>query len=566
MFDSLFTQISALLALTVGVAYILHLMRQPLLVAYIIAGIVAGPLFLNFIHGDQEAFAVLAEFGVVLLLFVVGLSLNFDHIKKIGKVSLITGITQVVFTAGVGYLILQALDFERTTSIFLALALTFSSTIIIVKLLGDKKDMESVYGRHVIGLMIVQDLIAILIMMVLTNQSETGGFSWLLVADIGLKILALAALVVLISRFLIPKILPHIAKSTEFLFIFTIAWCFGIASLLFALGFSVEIGAIIAGLTLGSSPFQAEISSRIRPLRDFFIILFFIILGSEMVITNPQAVIIPAAILSFFILFGNPFILYHTFRLLKFTRRNSFFAGVTAAQVSEFGFILLFTGGKLGFLTGDELPVFTLVALITIFVSSYAITYNEAIYRFLTPVFQVFGKDKHLQIEETIKQHQVWVFGYHRLGWKICETLKGMGVHFAVVDFNPNAIAKLRRRGIPAIYGDATDIDFLEHLPLTKAKLVISTLPTTQDQITLIQHIRKSSTRTHIVANLYHSEHLDTLYGAGANYVMLPHHVSGKWISEILKDKSWTKRTFKELKKEQRQELKLFHTSPDDIA
>jgi len=563
MFDSLFTQISALLALTVGVAYILHLMRQPLLVAYIIAGIVAGPFFLNFIHGDQEAFAVLAEFGVVLLLFLVGLSLNFDHIKKIGKVSLIVGLTQVAFTTGIGYVILQLLGFSHGVSVFIAMALTFSSTVVIVKLLGEKKDMESVYGRHVVGLMIVQDIIAILIMMVLTNREQQGDSMLVLAGDIGLKMLALVAVVVVIARFVIPKILPHIAKSTEFLFIFTIAWCFGMASVLHMLGFSIEIGAIIAGLTLGSSPFQTEITSRIRPLRDFFIILFFIILGSQMVITDLRGVIIPAAILSAFILFGNPFILYHSFRLQKFTRRNSFFAGVTAAQVSEFGFILLFTGQKLGLLSGEELPVFTMVALITIFVSSYVITYNEQVYRFLTPLFEIFGKDKYLQIEDNLKPYQVWVFGYHRLGWKICDALKSAGVNFAVVDFNPNAISKLKHRGIPAVYGDATDIDFLEHLPLAKAKLVISTLPTTGDQMPLIKHIRKHTNRTHIIANLYHTEDLGTLYEAGASYVMLPHLLSGHWIADVLTEKPWTKRTFQSLKKEQKEDMKLHFTAPE---
>lgn len=559
MIGDIFFDIGALLAITVLVAFVTQLLRQPLMTAYLISGVVVGPFFLNLLSGDHHLFDAFAEFGVVLLLFVVGLSLNFDHIKRIGKVSLIAGISQVLFTAGIGYLILLALGYAQVSAGYLAVGITFSSTIIIVKLLSDKKDTQSVYGRYTIGLMIVQDIIALFLMIFLTAMTGDVGPAEL-AADMFLKIVMLIAFVGILARYVVPWILDRIASNSEFLFIFTIAWCFGIASALLWLGFSIEVGALIAGLTLGSSVYQSEISSRIKPLRDFFIVIFFLILGSEFSLGDIQEVAVPGLILSAFILFGNPFILYQVFRLKGFTRRNSFLAGVTAAQVSEFGFVLLFTGQRLGHISGVELEVFTLIALVTIILSSYAITYNEQIYKFLLPFFDMFGKDKYRQAEAKADKYDVWVFGYHRIGWKVCEGLAEKGIKYAVVDFNPVAISKLKHRGIPAFFGDAADVEFLETLPLDRSKVIISTLPEVDDQLTLVRHVRGLTKKTHIIANLYHIDSLKTLYDAGASYVLMPHLVGGNWMSTVLKEKPWTKKTFSDLKKSQKEEMKLRYT------
>jgi Kef-type K+ transport system membrane component KefB len=558
--DNIFLQTSALLGITISIAFVIRFLRQPLLIAYIVAGMVAGPLFLNLIHGDTHLFDAFAEFGVVLLLFVVGLSLNFDHIRKIGKVSVVTALTQVMLTAGAGYFILTYLGFEQLSSMYLALAITFSSTVVIVKLLADKKDTQSVYGRHVIGLMVVQDLIALTAMLLVTSLGDGAAVQDVLVILL-LKILALAAFVYLLTKFVLPVILNQVADSSEFLFIFTVAWCFGVASVLYMLGFPVEIGAIVAGLSLGSSPYQSEISSRIKPLRDFFIVLFFIILGSQMQIANLSEVLVPALVLSAFILFGNSFILYRLFRLSKFTRRNSFLAGVTAAQVSEFGFVLLFVGMDAGHLVGIELPLFTIIALVTIFISTYVITYNEQLYQFLVPAFNFFGKDKYQQLEKDEEPYTVWVFGYHRIGWKVVESLIEKKIRFAVVDFDPKAVKRLKARGIHGFFGDAADVEFLESIPLEKAKMIISTLPESDDQVTLIKHVRDKSKKPYIIANLYENKYLEDLYEAGADYVMMPHLLGGSWVSNVIKNDPWTKRTFSRLRKDQKEEMKLRFTS-----
>lgn len=560
--DNIFLQISVLLGLTVSIAFIMRFLRQPLIVAYIIAGLVAGPLFLDLVAGGEEFFNTFAEFGIVLLLFIVGLSLNFEYIKKVGRAVFIGSLVQFVIIVGIGLLLMKLLYFDFLSSLFVAISVSFSSTIIVVKLLADKRDLEAVYGRYTVGVLLVQDMIAVAIMIFL-NTSKAQGAIWYQAALVtGAKGILLVGVVFLMSRYLLPHLIDKVAKSGELLFIFTIAWCFGIASLVYWSGFSIEIGAIIAGISLGASVYQPEISSRVRPLRDFFIVLFFVVLGSELQLGNVKSAIIPALILSLLVLLFKPVVLYFLMRWLKYTRRNAFLAASTSGQVSEFGFILIFTAISVGYLKGIELVILTLVALITIIISSYLVTYNEQIYRKIMPLLAKLGVDENRELKEDhIKNYPVWVFGYHRIGWKVCEALAEKKVKFAVVDFDPAAIAKLKHRGISAYFGDAADVEFLEELPLSKAKLIVSTLPEVDDQKTLITHIRQTNNKVHIIANLYHNNHLSELYQAGADYVMMPHLLGGQWIAEILKNHPWSKTTFKTIREAQKKEMQLRFTS-----
>lgn len=555
MNENIFFQISALLGITISIAFFVRLLKQPLIVAYIIAGIISGPLFLNLINNQGGTYHAFAEFGIVLLLFVIGLNLNFSHLKKIGRVSLLTGLGQFIFTALFGSGLMLWLGLSWQTAVYLAVAMTFSSTIIVMKLISDKKDGESVYGRYTIGLLLVQDIIAILILFfigtVYKTDTETAPLTQMLIT-MG----ALLTAIILTSKFVLPSVLKRIAQSGEFLFIFTVAWCFGIASLVYASGFSLEIGAIIAGLSLGSSPYQPEIASRIKPLRDFFIVLFFVILGSEMVMSDLKAIWFPTVIMSLFVLIGNPLILYIIYRSQNFTRRNSFLGALTVAQVSEFGFILLITGQTLGHISSSALSLFTAVALTTICISSYFITYNEQIYRWFIPLFNLFGKDRVHEHKTPPQQYDVWVFGYHRIGWRVCRSLEEKKISFAVVDYNPHTITKLKKMNIPAYFGDAADVEFLESLPLSKAKAIILTIPAADDQLTLVTHIRKITAKPKIIANLYHYSRAEELYAAGANFVMLPHLLGGQWLAEFICRKQ-TAKDYNDLRKDQKKEMAM---------
>jgi Kef-type K+ transport system membrane component KefB len=549
--DYIFIQISLLLAVTVGVAFATRILRQPLIIAYIIAGIICGPFILGFFDGGHELYSTFAQFGVVLLLFIIGLNLNFNHLRSIGKVSLITGLGQVIFTAGIGTMLLLALRTELTSALYLAVAITFSSTIIIMKLLSDKKATETIYGRYTIGLMLVQDVIAVILIIILgmmrsgsTSNAEAIG---LLVA----KLIVVVLTLFLVSRYALPKLLDKIADSSELLFLFTLAWCSGVASTLYVLGLSLEIGAIVSGIALSSSPYQLEIGSRIKPLRDFFLILFFIVLGSEMTLTSLDTIATPAITLSLFILIGNPLILYILFRTLHFTRRNSLLAGLTAAQVSEFGFVLLFTGRQMGHLQGNEVAIFTAVAITTIFISSYLISYNEAIYRFFSPLFRLFGQDKNRQAERAPRRYDAWIIGYHRIGIKVAEAMKDLNVKFAVIDFDPQAVARLHKAKIPFYFGDVADVEFLDGLPIANSKLVILTIPTIDEQINVLKHLRRINEEVLVIGNAYHIPDAKILYDNGAAFVMMPHVLGAEWISNILRNEEWDEKTMARLKKRQ---------------
>lgn len=560
MADNIFLQISVVMGITVSIAFIMRLLRQPLVVAYIVAGLVAGPLFLNLVNGGKGFFETFAKFGIVLLLFIVGLSLNFHYIKRLGKSVLLGELFRFVITVSLGIFLMKIMHFGLLPSVFISIAISFSSTIIVVKLLSEKRDLETLYGRYSEGLLLLQDVIAVVILIFL-NTSHLNNNTWyqnLLIT--GSKGVLLAALVFLMAKHMLPYIMDKVARSSELMFIFTIAWCFGVASLIYWAGFSIEIGAIIAGISLGASPYQSEISSRVRPLRDFFIVLFFILLGSELRFADVRVIFVPALVLSFFVIIADPLILYFVMRSMKYTRRSAVLAGVTAAQVSEFGFILVFKGQELGYLQGPELALLTVIALITIIISSYFITYNEQIYHFLMPFLNKFGKDKRQPEPDEKIDYPVWVIGYHRIGWKVCEALSEKKVKFAVVDFNPDAIQKLKRRGIPCFFGDIGDVEFLESLFLNKAKMIIMTIPEADDQKTLITYVRRINDKAIIIANLYQNHFLDDLYEVGASYVMMPHLLGGQWVSEVLKFHPWNLKTFKILREEQKEEMKLRYT------
>lgn len=556
METTFFIDISLILGVVIGLSFLAQFLRQPLIISYIITGIVCGPLLLGLTDANQEFYHILAEIGVVLLLFLVGLSLNIPYLRRVGKVAAITGIGQVIFTSILGFVLLLFLGFEKQVAFYLAVAITFSSTIVIIKLLSDKKELQTVHGRYTIGLMLVQDIIAIAIMIFLpvfqTGQSFLLSFGLLL-----LKGFSVFLLVFVFSKIILPVLLKRAASSGEFLLIFSLAWCFSLAGFGEWAGLSLEVGAIIAGLSLGNSVYKEEIGSRIKPLRDFFIVLFFIILGSEMSVDNFSASILPSIILSAFILIGNPLILYTLYRFSRFTRKNSFLAGLTAAQVSEFGFIFLFVAAQMGFVNNEVLSIFTIVALVTIFASSYLITYNYQIFKILEPLFNIFGRDKHKSSGIKNKKYDAIVFGYHRLGWKICENLKEKGLSFIVVDCDPLAIDKMKKRNIEYVYGEAADVEFLSELPFDKIKMVLSTVPSADDQIVLVKHVRLMNPKILIILSLSHTSMLDEIYKAGANYAIIPHLISGQWLGELLKNGQCNKRSFVALRAEQRKELRL---------
>lgn len=535
--SNIFVELSIIILIAIVVVSIIRLLKQPLIIGYILTGILVSPSLLNVVR-SQDAITAFAEIGVALLLFMVGLSMNPGIIKGVGKVSLITGVGQVIFTSLVGFFIGILLGFSTIVSIYIAIALTFSSTIIIMKLLSDKGDIDTLYGRISVGFLIVQDLIAIFILMVISSALSGDNLVGKAFETFVIGI-SLFTFVLFIGVSLIPRLTTYIAKSQEFLLLFSIGWALALASLFYYFKFSMEIGALLAGIVLSVSPYRYEIVSKMKPLRDFFVIMFFILLGSQMVFENVSRYIVPIIIFSAFILIGNPLIVMILMGSLGYTKRNSFLAGLTVAQISEFSLILVALGVKVGHLTNDILSLVTIIGLITIAGSSYLIIYANKIYPYLSKYLGIFerkGKkvDEHRYSSDG--DYDIILFGYDRIGYDIMESLKKIKKKFLVIDYNPETIIKLAKEGFDCKYGDASDSELLNELNFSKIKMVVSTIHNPDTNLLLISKIMESNKKAIITVVSHQIDEAIELYNAGATYVLMPHFLGGHHVSTMIEE------------------------------
>jgi len=551
----IFIELSIIIGIVVLIAGVMKLLKQPLIIGYILAGIIVSPYFLNIVR-STETIAVFSQIGVALLLFIVGLSLSPKVIKEVGKVSLITGIGQIIFTSLIGFFISRLLGFSVIVSLYIAIALTFSSTIIIMKLLSDKRDLEKLYGKISIGFLLVQDIFVIILLMIVSSfSSRLDKISLTLGTVLGV-ILAIGVFI-LISIYILPRLSKFFAKSQEFLFLFSIGWGLGLAALFHYMGFSMEIGALIAGITLSMSPYHYEISSKMRPLRDFFIILFFILLGSQMVFGNINELIIPAIIFSLFILIGNPLIVMILMGLLGYKKKTGFQAGFTVAQISEFSLILIALGVSVGHLTNEILSLVTIVGLITISGSTYLILYSNKIYPYFSRYLSIFERKKVKEKEQEFKDYDIVLFGYNRIGYDLLKSFKKLKKKVLVVDYNPEAITELSKGGIECRYGDVDDEEFLSELNLIKTKMIVSTVPEFETNLLLIDIIRQINKDAIIMVVSHDIEEANTLYDKGATYVIMPHFLGGSHASMMINKHGLNLNEFLDEKKKHLKQLKV---------
>lgn len=552
MAGDIFVNLSIIILLAVLISGIMRLLKQPLLIGYIITGIIVGPYLFNIISSNT-IFETFSKIGIALLLFMVGLHLNPKVIKDVGGVSLITGLGQVIFTSLIGFLIARAFGFSNLVSLYVAVALTFSSTIIIMKLLSDKRDLETLYGRISIGFLIVQDLVAIFALMLISSLSNNAGVSGFVFGTL-VKGLFAILIVLFFGFFILPRFNNFFAKSQEFLFLFSIGLCFAVASLFQYLNFSIEIGALLAGITLSLSPYSQEISSKMKPLRDFFIVLFFILLGSQMVLGDITKNIVPIIVFSVFIIIGNPIIVIILMGLLGYTKRNSFLAGLTVAQISEFSLILIALGIKVGHLSSDVLSMVTMIGLITIGGSTYMILYAEKIYPFFSKFLSVFEKKKLKDKKYLSRKYDTILFGYNRIGFNVLRALKKSKRSYLVVDFNPEIISDLKKLRIPCLYGDAYDAELLDELPLDKLKLAISTIPDFETNFLLIEKMKLVNPKAIIIVRADQIKDALYLYRKGADYVLTPHFLGGEYVAKMIREIKTNEKGY-EVEKERHMEM-----------
>ena len=554
MGNELIYQITLAIVITSLISFVLSILRQPLIPGYILSGILLGPSFLDLFKKSPE-FAVLSEIGIGFLLFLVGLELNFEKIKEVGKAALSVGIGQIVFTSVISYFVALYFGFSKIEALFISIALTFSSTIIAVKLLHDKEEIETIYGRLILGVLLTQDIFVIFILMFLSKGIEKAAFFNIIFSSV-----FLVALSVISAIFFLPKIFEKAAKSGEMLFLASLAWFFVFSFLAIYLGFSVEIGAFLAGVSLASLPYTYEISARIKPLRDFFVLLFFIIIGAEINIFAVSKAIMPIIAFSAFVLVGNPLILMLISGLFGYTKRVSFYSGLGIANISEFSLIFISLVKEMGYVSDIAVSLIAVITLITFTASTYFIIYNSALYQIFAPYLSIFEirkpEKEELKPKEagSLSRHVV-VFGCHRLGFRISERLLKLNEKFIVVDFNPEIIKLLRTRGILAVYGDATNEEIMKKIKINKAKLIISTLRNLEDNLFILKKIREANKKAEIVMTANNLKDALELYKHGASYVVLPYFLGGELIAELIEKFDKQKNLINKLREEHMKEI-----------
>lgn len=554
MEESLFFQIGGVIVIAAALSFLVKVFKQPLIIAYLIAGILVGPAVLALTH-ETETLAALGKLGVAFLLFTVGLGLNWRRIKEVGAVAVASGLGQVFFTSVVGFVIANLLGFDATTSIFIAIAFSFSSTIIIVKMLMDKEDLDTLYGKIAVGFLIVQDLVAMIILLVLgaVGKGQTP-------VDILWLSLAKGLVVVVIFWFLSTRVVPHLVKfaasSQELLLVFSLGWCFSVAGLLSYFGFGLEIGALIAGVALSGTHYEREINARIKPLRDFFLILFFIVLGSQFQLTAAFGLSLPIVVFSLYILIGNPLIMMFVMRALGYHPQTGFLTGTTAAQVSEFSFIVLGAGITLGLVSSSALTLATAVGLITIGCSTYLVKENEKIYERLRPYFCWFesGRVKHAAKARTLASPNTILFGCHRTGEILLEEVKRIGHKYLVVDYDPKVVEELKAKRVTVVYGDAGDEDFLKELRAEKARLILSTIPDVTTSLELLVYLREANFKGTVIVAARSPEEAMECYAAGAAYVIVPSILGAERFRELLRRNRDRSKEWKKAKKIEKKE------------
>ncbi len=559
---NVFIEISIIIVIVAVVSGIVKLLKQPLIIGYILSGILL--MSFNTIK-SLDIISTFSEIGVALLLFIVGLHMRPQIIKEVGKVSLLAGAGQVALSFLLGFFASKLLGFSNISSLYIGIALMFSSTIIVMKLLSDKGELDTLHGKISIGILIFQDLVAIIALIIISSLSQNSGFG---VVILSLLIKGTIAVAILsgISIYILPRLEYFFARSQEFLFLFSIAWGLGLATLFHIIGLSIEIGALMAGIILSMSPYHYEISSRMRVLRDFFVILFFVLLGSQVILPQTVKEFLPILILSLTVIFGHIIFIMIFIGVLGYNKRSGFLTGSALSQISEFSLILVALGVRIGHIPNQVLSMITLVGLITILISTYLVLYSNKIYGSIGKYLVIFEKKK-VRKDKKKKEYDMILFGYNRVGYDFVNSFKKLGKRFLIVDYNPEVISNLLKEKIDCEYGDVDDVEFLDQLNLKNMKMGVSTIPNFETNLLLIKTIRKTNKKAIVMCVSHHVDEVHKLYSAGASYVIMPHFLGGRYASMLIDKHKFSIEKFSDEKKKHidnlRKRKELGHTHPE---
>jgi len=455
-----------------------RMVRLPSIVGYLVAGLLLGPAACGMILSPE--IEEISSMGIVLLLFLVGLELSLARIREVGRTAVAAGLAQVVFMTAGGYAISRTLGFAPPEALFLAVALSISSTVVIVKVLSDTKELASLHGRIAVGFSLVQDVVVIVILTVLAGLSSPQGVDAGAVGGNLLKALGGMAVllggVLVASRFALPRLFAWASGSQSTLFIWSLGWCFLVVDAAHSLGLPVELGAFFAGLSLAQLPCTHDLQHRIKPLMSLFVAIFFVSLGIGMAPGEIGSAWVPAAALSAFVLVGKAAITLAAVSRSGYGERTAFLAGIAGAQISEFSFLFVAMGAAAGLVGGRVIAVVALAGILTIAVSSYMILSGPRLHSLchrlgLLRIFRASQKEDD-EPEKALSGHVI-VIGMNTLGRRIAEALHRRGLVVMAIDTDPHKL-----RGLPCrtLHGNIEYRAVLEEQGLARARLVVSAL------------------------------------------------------------------------------------------
>lgn len=549
--NNIFIQLAIILGLSSVLGLVTHKLKMPLLIAYLLGGLLIA-LVGFFDVRTSSALSFLPEIGIALLLFLVGMELDLREIRSLGKPIILAGILQVIITSVLGTFIAQSFGFTLVESVYLGVGLSFSSTIVVIKLLLEKKDLSSLHGKLSIGILLLEDLLAVILLLGLTSTTSvfaTGLTQALPIAAFLGKVAVLFIISLILNHYLLGALFKVISGSTELLFLTALAWCFAFISLAILMGFSVVIGAFLAGVALASSPYHFQIQGKVKPMRDFFVALFFVYLGTKVNFAHINQTIWPILIFTAYAVFLKPAIFVLLLGTLGFRKHTMFRTAINLSHISEFSLIILLVGLDMGFVGQQALTVIATSGLLSIIIASLVISKSNRIYKLVTGWVGFFER-KNIYHSENIKstelEDHVVIIGAHRVGGEIVRFLKREKQSLVVLDFNPHQVEILLEEGVQVIYGDMEDPEVLDILNLSKAKMVISTASDVSDNKALLESLKIKGINIPVVVRTETIKDAQILYQAGADFVIIPEVMAGDLLLDTIKEHLNNKSYFKD--------------------
>lgn len=540
--DNIFIQLAIILGLASVFGFITHKFKLPLLIAYLLGGLLIAAAAI-FDPSQSQVLHFLPEIGIAFVLFLVGMEMDLREIRKLGKAILMCSTLQIIISSIVGFVLARLLGFGPTESVYLGVGLSFSSTIVVVKLLLEKNELSSLYGKLAVGILLLEDLVAVLILLGLTVSPSFLHFGFQqafpIVAFV-FKVLLLFGGAFIANRFVLPRVFGAVSESMELLFLTALAWCFIFVSFAISLGFSVVIGAFLAGVGLAASPYHYQIQGKVKPLRDFFVTLFFVYLGTQVNFADFSKALPLIAAFTLYAVVAKPIIFMLVLGSFGFRKHTMFQTAINLSNISEFSLIILVVGVNMGIVSSASLTAIALSLILSTIISSLMVAKSNKLYKYLKAAIAFFErKNFRHQLElggDGIFVDHVVVVGAHRVGGEIVKFLQREKVPVVVLDFNPHLVDALLKEKITVLYGDIGDPEVFDSLSLERAKMVISTSPTMADNKLLLEELHYRGINIPVIVRAETAREAKQLYKAGADYVIIPDILAGDFLLGIIKE------------------------------